>query len=136
MDGANRSSEEFGAYRAVAGRDADPEEFMMMALDSLRALLMRAEAALGVGERVEKARALDAAGRLVEFLLGLSGIERGELSERLAAIYHFVMTSVLRANALDDLDALTGARQAVEHVSSVWRGIFAEAGPHAVPTAP
>jgi flagellar secretion chaperone FliS len=125
MDGPTRSSEQFGAYRAAAGLDADPEELMMMALDSLRALLMRADAAIGAGDRVEKARMLDAAGKLVEFLLGLSGIEPGELSDRLAAIYQFVMISILRANAEDDGEALGAARQAVEHVSGVWRGIFA-----------
>ncbi|MGH6988375.1 MAG: flagellar protein FliS, partial [Stellaceae bacterium] len=120
-----RRSEEFGAYRAAAALDADPEDFMMMALDSLRALLTRAEAAINTGDKVEKARALDAAGKLVEFLLGLSGIEHGDLSDRLAAIYQFVMTSILRGNALDDTEAVAAARQAVEHITGVWRGIFA-----------
>jgi flagellar secretion chaperone FliS len=125
MDGETRRSEEFAAYHAAAGLDADPEEFMMMALDSLRALLARAEFAIGADDTQEKARALNAAGKLVEFLLGLSGIEQGELSDRLAAIYQFVMTSILRGNALDDAEAVAAARQAVEHVTSVWRGIFA-----------
>lgn len=127
MDGTSGYSEESSAYRAVAGLDASPEEFMMMGLDSLRTWLMRAEAAINADERVEKAKALNAAGKLVEFLLGLSGIEHGELSDRLASIYQFVMTALLRANAMDDLEALAGARQAVEHVSGVWRGVFATA---------
>ncbi|MGH6982202.1 MAG: flagellar export chaperone FliS [Stellaceae bacterium] len=125
MDGARRNSESYAAYRSVAGLGASPQEFMSMALDSLRALLRRADAAIREQEWVEKADALNSAGKLVEFLIGLSGIERGELSDRLASIYQFVMTAIMRANAQNDLGALADGSQAVEHVATIWRDIFA-----------
>jgi len=73
---------------------------------------------------VEKADALSSAGKLVEFLIGLSGIEHGQLSDRLASIYQFVMTAILKANAHNDLEALADGRHAVDHVATIWRGIF------------
>lgn len=124
MDGARSYSDSYAAYRSVSGLGASPQEFMTMALDSLRALLRRADHAIRAGEAVEKADSLNSAGKLVEFLIGLSGIEHGELSDRLASIYQFVMTAILKANALNDLNALTDGRQAVEHVATIWRNIF------------
>jgi flagellar protein FliS len=125
MDGTRQNSESYAAYRSVAGLGASPQEFMTMALDSLRALLRRAENAIRAEEWVEKADALNSAGKLIEFLIGLSGIEHGELSDRLASIYQFVMTAILKANAQNDLDALADGRHAIEHVATIWRHIFA-----------
>jgi flagellar protein FliS len=125
MDGTRRNSESYAAYRSVAGLGASPQEFMAMALDSLRALLRRADTAIRTQEWVDKADALNSAGKLIEFLIGLSGIEHGELSDRLASIYQFVMTAVMRANANNDLQALADANHAIEHVATIWRNIFA-----------
>lgn len=125
MDGARRNSDSYAAYRSVSGLGASPEEFMTMALDSLRALLRRADHAIRAGETVEKADALNSASKLVEFLIGLSGIQHGELSDRLASIYQFVMTAILKANAQNDLDALADGSHAIEHVATIWRNIFA-----------
>lgn len=125
MEGSRRNSESYAAYRSVAGLGASPQEFMSMALDSLRALLRRADTAIRAHEAVDKADALNSAGKLVEFLIGLSGIEHGELSDRLASIYQFVMTAIMRANAHNDLQAVADASHAIEHVATIWRGIFA-----------
>jgi flagellar protein FliS len=124
MDGTSRVSDNYAAYRSVAGLGASPQEFMTMALDSLKASLWRADAAIRAQEWVEKADALNSAGRLVEFLIGLSGIEHGVLSDRLASIYQFVMTAILKANAHNNLEALGDGRHAIEHVATIWRGIF------------
>jgi flagellar biosynthetic protein FliS len=124
MDGTRRNSESYAVYRSVAGLGASPQEFMTMALDSLRALLRRAEIAIRGEEWVEKADALNSAGKLVEFLIGLSGIEHGELSDRLSSIYQFVLTAILKANAQNDLDALADGSHAVDHVATIWRHIF------------
>lgn len=125
MDGMYRNSESYAAYRSVSALGASPQEFMTMALDSLRVLLRRAEAAIEAQAWVEKAEALSSAGKLVEFLIGLSGVERGELSDRLASIYKFVMTSILKANAQNDAHVLADGRQAIEHVATIWGSIFA-----------
>jgi hypothetical protein len=34
------------------------------------------------------------------------------------------MTSILKANAQNSLDALADGRHAIDHVSGIWRGIF------------
>ena len=124
MDGMSRDFDNRAAYRSVSGLGASPQEFMTMALDSLRASMLRADMAIHAENWMAKADALNSAGKLVEFLIGLSGIEHGELSDRLASIYRFVMTSILKANARNDLDALTDGRHAIEHVAGIWRGIF------------
>jgi flagellar protein FliS len=124
MDGMGRNSDNYAAYRSVSGLGASPQEFMTMALDSLRASLLRADLAIRAESWVEKAEALNSAGKLVEFLIGLSGIEHGELSDRLASIYQFVMTAILKANAQNNLDALADGRHAIDHVATIWRGIF------------
>jgi len=124
MDGSRRDSDSYAAYRSVAGLGASPQEFMAMALDSLEASLRRADTAIRAQALVEKADALSSAGKLVEFLIGLSGIEHGQLSDRLASIYQFVMTAILKANAHNDLEALADGRHAVDHVATIWRGIF------------
>lgn len=125
MDGMYRNSDSYAAYRSVSALGASPQEFMTMALDSLRVLLRRAEGAIQAQAWVEKAEALSSAGKLVEFLIGLSGVESGELSDRLGSIYKFVMTAILRANAQNDSSALADGRHAIEHVTAIWNGIFA-----------
>lgn len=136
MEGMYRNSESYAAYRSVSALGAKPQEFMTMALDSLRVLLRRAEAAIQARAWVEKAEALGSAGKLVEFLIGLSGVEHGELSDRLASIYKFVMTAILKANAHNDPNALADGRQAIDHVAVIWGKIFAGVEePAAVPHA-
>lgn len=113
-----------GAYRAVEGIGANPEDFMKMALDSTRNLLLRAELAIDAGDRVEKAQALGTAGSVVEFLLGLSGSEPGALSECLVSVYQYVLAAILKGNAGDDREAIGAARTALEELAATWRTIF------------
>src|SRR5579864_2102066 len=105
MDGARGELSGLAAYRTVAGTGAEPQEFMKMALDAARTFLVQAEAAIGAGDRPKKARALGAAGQIIEFMLGLSGFEPGELSDCLAAVYRYVLAAILKGNAEDDREA-------------------------------
>lgn len=118
MDGS------LAAYRAVAGAGADPEEFMKMALDAARTFLLQAEAALAEGDRVKKAKALGSAGKVVEFMLGLSGSEPGPLSECLASVYQYVLAAILKGNAWDDRDAVVAGRVVLDQLAAVWRRVF------------
>jgi len=115
------------AYLAVAGIGAEPEDFMKMAMDAAQAFLLQAEAAIIGGDRPAKAKALSSAAKLVEFMLGLSGSERGVLSDRLASIYQFALAAILRGNAWDDVEAVAAGRLAIEHLAAVWRKIFPDA---------
>ena len=115
------------SYRAVEGMGAEPEAFMKMALDAARMLLLRAEAAIRAGERAEKAKALSSAGKIVEFMLGLTGIERGELSDCLASVYQYVLATILKGNAGDDLEAIAAGRLALEQLAAIWRKVFPDA---------
>jgi flagellar protein FliS len=112
------------AYRAVEGIGAKAEDFMKMALDATRNLLLRAELAIDAGDRAEKARALSSAGSVVEFMLGLSGSAPGTLSECLASVYQYVLAAILKGNAGDDREAVGAARIAVEELAATWRTIF------------
>lgn len=55
MDRANDGLGALAAYRAVAGIDAAPEEFMKMAIDAARTFMLQAEAAISDGNRPAKA---------------------------------------------------------------------------------
>src|ERR1700723_2751689 len=138
MIGARQQWGAAGAYRAVEGIGAPPEDFMKMALDATRNLLLRAEAAITANERVEKAQALSSAGSVVEFLLGLSGSAPGALSACLASVYQYVLAAILRGNAGDDAEAVGAARIALDELAATWRNIFPdviaweEPGPEAV----
>ena len=112
------------AYRAVEGIAAEPEAFMKMAMDAARALLLQAEAAMAAGDRPAKAKALSSAARVIEFMLGLSGAERGALSDRLAGVYQYTLAAILKANAFDDKEAVAAGRLTVEQLAAIWRRIF------------
>lgn len=117
------------AYRAVAGADADPEEFLKMALDAARTFLLQAEAAIVAGDKPKKAKALSSAAKVVEFMLGLSGIEQGPLSECLASVYQYVLAAILKGNAWDDREAVNAGRIALDDLAAVWRRVFPDAVP-------
>ena len=119
------------AYRAVEGIDAEPAEFMKMALDAARTFLLQAEAAIVEKDQSKKAKALDSAARLIEFMLGLSGIERGPLSECLAGVYHYVLAAILKGNAWDDTEAVMAARVVIDELASLWRKLFPDTGARA-----
>jgi flagellar biosynthetic protein FliS len=115
------------AYRAMEGVGAAPEDFMKMALDSARMLLMRAEMAIRAGDMVEKAKALGSAGNVVEFMLGLSGSAPGALSDCLASVYQYALAAILKGNVGDDIEAVAAGRTALEELANTWRKIFPDA---------
>jgi len=116
------------AYRAVEGIGAEPEAFIKMAMDAARALLLQAEAAMAAGDRPAKAKALSSAARVIEFMLGLSGAQRGALSDRLAGVYEYTLAAILKANAFDDKEAVAAGRLTVEQLAAIWRRIFPDMG--------
>jgi flagellar secretion chaperone FliS len=123
MDG-RETMNSLAAYRAIAATDAEPEEFMKMALDAARTFLLQAELAIAEGDRPRKARALGSAAKVVEFMLGLSGVERGPLSDCLAGVYEYILVAILKGNAWDDREAVAAGRVALEELAAVWRKVF------------
>ena len=124
MIGARQPWGAASAYRAVEGIGATSEDFMKMGLDVTRGMLLRAEAAIAAGDRVEKAQALGSAGSVVEFMLGLSGSAPGALSGCLASVYQYVLAAILKGNAGDDTEAVGAARAALDELAVTWRTIF------------
>lgn len=124
MIGTDQGSDGLGAYRMVEGLSASPEQFMKMGLDAVGILLLRAEAAIGAGDRAEKAKALGSAGSIVEFMLGLSGAEPGPLSDCLASVYRFALAAILKGNAADDTEAVAAARAALDELAATWRSLY------------
>jgi flagellin-specific chaperone FliS len=124
MIGMRQQRDVAAAYRAVEGVGARPEDFMKMGLDAARNLLLRAEMAIVAKERVEKAQALGSAGKIVEFMLGLTGSEPGPLSECLVSVYQYVLAAILKGNAGDDREAVGAARVALDELAATWRKLF------------
>jgi flagellar biosynthetic protein FliS len=124
MIGARQNGGAAGAYRAIEGAGAAPEDFMKMALDATRTLLLRAEMAIAAKDQVAKAQALSSAGSIVEFMLGLSGTAPGALSECFASVYQYVLAAILKGNARDDTEAVGAARVALDELAATWRTIF------------
>jgi flagellar biosynthetic protein FliS len=127
MIGARENLTGPAAYRVMEGVGAAPQDFMKMALDSARMLLMRAEMAIRAGDRVEKAKALGSAGNVVEFMLGLSGSAPGALSDCLASVYQYALAAILKGNLGDDVEAIAAGRTALEELANTWRKIFPDA---------
>src|ERR1700751_2051980 len=119
MNATRQSMTGLAAYRAVAGADAEPEEFMKMAIDSLRTFLLEAESAIIDGDRPAKAKALNSAAKLVEFILGLTGTDPGPLSLGLADVYRYILAAILRGNAADDVESVAAGRVAIEQLGVV-----------------
>jgi flagellar biosynthetic protein FliS len=124
MIGARQNLGAASAYRAVEGVGAKPEDFMKMGLDAARSMLLRAEAAIDAGDRVEKAQALSSAGSIVEFMVGLSGSAPGALSECLVSVYQYVLAAILKGNVGNDTEAVGAARAALDELAKTWRTIF------------
>ena len=124
MDNVNEGLRALAAYRTVAGIGAAPEEFMKMALDATQTFLRQAETSIAAGDRPAKAKALGSAGKLVEFLLGLSGSDPGRLSDCFAQVYRYVLAAILRGNATDDPEAVADARVVIEQLALAWRRSF------------
>jgi len=127
MNGSRQARGAASAYRAVEGIGAEPEDFMKMALDAARLLLLRADAAIAANQQVEKAKALSSAANIVEFMLGLSGSAPGALSECLVSVYQYVLAAILKGNAGDDREAVGAARGALDELAATWRKIFPDA---------
>lgn len=124
MDIGNGGLGELAAYRTVAGIGAAPADFMKMAIEALQGFLRQAETGILTSDRPGKAKALGSAGRLVEFLLGLSGSDPGRLSDGLAQLYRYLLGAILRANAGDDAAAIVAAQIAVHELAALWRARF------------
>ena len=124
MKGAWWEEDAASVYRAMEGIGATPDGFMKMALDAACNLLRRAEMAIAAKNRVEKAKALGSAGKVVEFMLGLSGSAPGELSTCLASVYQYVLAAILKGNVGDDEEAVRAARVALDELAATWRKIF------------
>ncbi|MGC2200965.1 MAG: flagellar protein FliS [Stellaceae bacterium] len=127
MENGRQSLSGPAAYRAIQGIGAAPEELMKMAVDSARGFLLRAEAAIAAGDQASKAKALNSAAKIVEFVLGLSGTEPGPLSDSLARVYHYVLAAILKGNVWDDAEAVAAGRIAMEQLAMVWRRAFPDA---------
>src|SRR6516164_9779947 len=127
MDGLTEDFSTLGTYRLVEGIGAEPEQFMKMAMDATRVFLLQAENRIAAGDRIGKARALSSAGRIIEFMLGLSGVEHGALSDRLAQVYQYILHAILRGNVANDVEALAAGRLAAEELSALWRKRFPDA---------
>jgi len=72
---------------------------------------------------------LASAGNVVEFMLGLSGVSPGALSDCLASVYQYVLAAILKGNAGNDAEAVAAGRLALEELSTTWRKIFPDALP-------
>jgi flagellar secretion chaperone FliS len=127
MDAVREASSGLAAYRAVEGIDAEPAQFMKMAMDATRAFMLEAENDISAGDRAAKARALSSAAKVIEFMLGLSGAGFGPLSDRLASVYQYILDAILKGNASSDAEAVAAGRLAVEELAAVWRKIFSDA---------
>jgi flagellin-specific chaperone FliS len=91
--------------------------------------LLQAETAITKQDQPRKAQALASAGKIIEFLLGLSGADSGPLSECLASVYQYVLAAILKGNAWDDAEAVAAGRAALDDLAGIWRKVFPDTVP-------
>jgi flagellar protein FliS len=116
------------AYRTtgVAARalEATPHQLIAQLLSGALERLHLARAALARGDRARKADAIRGAAAIVDGLrMSLDRARGGEIAERLDALYEYVGTRLLEANAQDDVARIEECERLLGTIDGAWRQI-------------
>ena len=112
------------AYRQVGQQGVHEERLLVLGLDGILEYLRRARSAIQERAVERKVQAMTRAYQIVEHLLVAlpepeSG-ESGDLSQRLAGIYRYLLERLGHANIFDDTDALDDCTAVVRTLRDSW----------------
>ena len=123
-----------GAYARVgvesAAMSASPHQLIVMLFDGAQSSIRAARIHMQAGNVAEKGKAISKALDIVNngLLAALDMDKGGEIAERLAALYDYVVRLLLAANLHNDQESLDQAENLLDDVASAWR----EIGTHGV----
>ena len=112
------------AYRQVGQQGVQEERLLVLGLDGILEYLRRARGAIQERALERKVPAMTRAYQIVEHLLvalpETGSEESGELSDRLAGIYRYLLERLGQANIFDDLQALDDCAAVVTALRDSW----------------
>jgi flagellar protein FliS len=100
---------------------ASPQQVLVMLYDRLALDLERAEAALAQGDRAAAGEQLNHAQEIVFELHSSLRVDVWEGGPRLASLYTWLITELVRANVKADRNRVAACRQVVEPLRDAWR---------------
>lgn len=108
---------------------ASPHQLIVMLFDGAIASIRAARIHMQAGNVAEKGKAISKALDIVNNGLAASlDAERGgEVAERLASLYDYIVRLLLAANRHNDEQSLTQAETLLDDVASAWREIGGQA---------
>lgn len=112
------------AYRQVGQQGVQEERLLVLGLDGILEYLRRARSAIQDKAVDRKVQSMTRAYQIVEHLLVAlpeqgSG-ESGDLSQRLAGIYRYLLDRLGQANIFDDTEALDDCAAVVTTLRDSW----------------
>lgn len=118
-----------GAYANVGVESgvmaADPHHLIVLLFDGAENCIRRARLHMRDGNVPAKGEAISKAVDIVNkgLLAALDTSKGGEVAQNLGRIYEYIGTLLLRANVLNDEEALAQAERLLVDISSAWRQI-------------
>jgi flagellar secretion chaperone FliS len=109
------------AYREASILGSSPEQLVVILYDHLLSSLKRADHEIRVGTVEGKAQALERASDIVyELLASLQVGEGGELTQRLAALYSYIIGEISAINRTLDMARLRRITDIVQTLHESW----------------
>lgn len=104
---------------------ADPHQLIVMLFDGAQAAIRAARIHMQAGNTAEKGRSISKALDIVNngLAAALDREKGGEIAERLASLYSYIASLLLRANLRNDEANLDEAERLLEDIASAWREI-------------
>ncbi|MDT8879177.1 flagellar export chaperone FliS [Halomonas saccharevitans] len=129
MRGAAAYGRGASAYAKVgvesAAMSASPHQLIVMLFDGAQASIRTARIHLEDGNVAEKGKAISKAMDIVNngLMAALDAERGGEIAERLASLYDYVVRLLLSANRHNDVESLNQAEALLNDIASAWREI-------------
>lgn len=104
-------------------RGADPHRLIVLLFDGAEAALERALEHLAAKDVAAKAEALTKATAIISegLCASLNTEEGGELAQNLFALYQYMLTRLVQANARNDAAAIREVQKLLGEISGAWR---------------
>lgn len=125
------------AYRESRVMSAAPTDLVVMLYERLLADLRGAALAIRAGDiEAKSAKVQRATDVIFELLASLDRTRGGEVGQRLAALYSYMISRVGQASRTLDADALDELAGNVESLLQAWQSIASDPPPIETPPAP
>lgn len=118
-----------GAYARVgvesATMSASPHQLIVMLFDGAQSAIRAARIHMQAGNTAEKGKSISKALDVINngLLAALDSEQGGEIAERLAELYDYIVRLLLAANLRNDQESLDQAESLLDNIASAWREI-------------